>query len=194
MFAEFLDPEPPPPPGLTYGENLIDERTEAELIAWIDAQPWDVELSRRRQWYGGSYGSDDEAKEMPEIIGNLARRLLDEAWVTELPDRCLINEYTPGQGIAAHVDYDNCGNEIVMISLLDSYPMEFAHTTDGRKYEKWLSRRSICVIRDEARWEWTHEIHKRKADVIVGGGRKLRGRRVSVTLRKSVRRDDAANP
>jgi alkylated DNA repair dioxygenase AlkB len=102
--------------------------------------------------------------------------------ITELPDRILINEYFPGQGIAAHVDYHpRFGDEVAMVSLLDSYPMRFARGVDA--LDKWLERRSACVITGPSRYEWTHEIARRLSDP-VPGGRRMRGRRVSITFRK----------
>jgi alkylated DNA repair dioxygenase AlkB len=160
------------------------EAEEAELTAWIDAQPWDEELSRRRQFYGGSYGADDEFREVPAILHALAERLCDAGLLSEMPDRVLINEYFPGQGIAAHVDYHpRFGDEVAMVSLLDSYPMRFARGEEV--YEKWLERRSACVISGPSRYEWTHEIARRLSDP-VAGGRRMRGRRVSITFRKRV--------
>src|SRR5688500_18803298 len=101
-----------------------------------------------------------------------------------MPDRVLINEYFPGQGIAAHVDYHpRFGDEVAMVSLLDSYPMRFARGEEV--YEKWLERRSACVISGPSRYEWTHEIARRMSDP-VAGGRRMRGRRLSITFRKRV--------
>ena len=104
-----------------------------------------------------------------------------------MPDRCLINEYQPGQGISAHVDHHpRFGDEVVMISLLDEYPMRFAHPS-GKVFEKRLAPRSVCVITGPSRYEWTHEIAKRKSDPVPGGGKRLRKRRVSITYRKANR-------
>ena len=121
---------------------------------------------------------------MPAILRALAERLCDAGLLSEMPDRVLINEYLPGQGIAAHVDYHpRFGDEVAMVSLLDSYPMRFAR--GDQVYEKWLERRSACVISGSSRYEWTHEIARRMSDP-VAGGRRMRGRRLSITFRKRV--------
>ena len=89
-----------------------------------------------------------------------------------------------GQGIAAHLDeMPHPDSQVVTISLLDSYPMEFARIGTEEKFEQWLARRSVAVMNGASRTEWTHEILKRKADLVQGGGRRVRGRRVSVTYR-----------
>lgn len=179
--------------------------------------------------------------------------------VSERMDQAIINEYLPGQGIAAHVDCEPCfGDEIGVVSLLDSHPMEFVETggcavapvldallppdparrgqggdtacavapvldgvrlpptplplverslaggavavvagssliptsKDGeevkQKIEVWLEQGSACVISGPVRHVWTHGIAKRRSDLVAGGGRRLRRRRVSVTFRRVV--------
>jgi len=123
---------------------------------------------------------------MPEILAALAERVFHEGWVEQPLDRCLINDYLPGQGIAAHVDYDRFGDEVVMISLLDEYPMAFAEVDGEGRFEQWLARRSICVIKGPARHAWTHEIARRFSDPQPGGGRRQRRRRISITYRRSL--------
>ena len=187
LFSEFNAPADPPP-GLSYQPDFITAEEEQRLIAWIDAQPWETELSRRRQFYGGSYGTNSTEKTapMPDLLAGLAQRLTHEGLVQVEPDRCLINEYLPGQGIAAHVDYHpQFGDEVTMISLLDDYPMRFAEVCGTREFEIWLARLSVCVFRGPARYDWTHEIARRMADPVPGGGRKKRARRVSITFRKA---------
>ena len=88
--------------------------------------------------------------------------------------------------IAAHIDCEPCfGPEIATISLGDKYPMRFTHMPTAELHEIWLPVGSVCVMRGPARHEWKHEIVKRKSDV-VGGARKQRKRRVSVTFRKVI--------
>lgn len=170
---------------MRYAPDFVTAEEEREIMRWVDAQEWEKDLSRRRQFHGGSYeGQEGPRKPLPPILSRLARRVFDEGFVTQVPDRCLINEYFPGQGIAAHVDYDRFSDEVVMISLLDMYPMRFRHLTQNQVYEKFLERRSICVLSGESRWEWTHEIVKRKFDIVPGGGKRPRHRRVSVTFRR----------
>lgn len=63
----------------------------------------------------------------------------------QVPDQVLINEYVPGQSIAANVDYHpQFGDEVAMVSLLNAYPMQFGRNAEV--YEQWLEGRSLCVI------------------------------------------------
>jgi len=172
------------PEGLVYQTGFLSEAEEAELVEWIDQQPWDTKYSRRRQFYGQSYYEDAIHTPVPSLFQVLAQRLFDEGLVLAVPDHVLLNEYLPGQGIAAHLDeMPHPESQVVTISLLDTYPMEFAKIGGKEIYEVRLERRSVAVMSGPSRTEWTHEIVKRKADVIQGGGRRVRGRRISITYR-----------
>lgn len=171
------------PEGLAYAEEFLSQNEEMDVINWIDRQPWDHGYARRRQFYGKSYRDPSHSTPVPPILDVFAVRLCELGFTMVRAEHVLINEYLPGQGIAAHVDempHPDC--QVVTISLLDTYPMEFVHIEDGHKYEQWLARRSVAVMSGPSRTDWTHEIVKRKADLIQGG-RRVRGRRVSLTYR-----------
>lgn len=171
------------PEGLAYVPNFLEEAEELALSEWIDTQSWDTAYSRRRQFYGESYEGDEFSREVPLTLSSLGERIVQGGYLRELPDQVLINEYLPGQGIAAHVDYyPQFGDQVAMVSLLAAYPMRFAR---GREeFELWLERRSLSVISGSSRYEWTHEIARRMSDPIPGAGRRSRGRRISITFRK----------
>jgi alkylated DNA repair dioxygenase AlkB len=185
LFEEDVQCEAPR--GLVYQENFLSLAEEAEIVAWIDAQVWDHGYARRRQFYGQSYREPSHYTPVPECFKVLARRLFEQGLTTVIADHVLINEYLPGQGIAAHVDeMPHPDSQVVTISMLDNYPMEFVHIADGHKFETWLARRSVAVMSGAAKTDWTHEIVKRKADVVPGGGRRVRGRRISITYRTNL--------
>jgi alkylated DNA repair dioxygenase AlkB len=60
--------------------------------------------------------------------------------------------------------------------------MDFRHAVDGRHQSLLLECRSLLVLSDEARYDWTHGIARRKSDVWHGVKFK-RARRLSITLR-----------
>ncbi len=184
LFSFLDEDQVVSPEGLVYQADFLSEFEERELIAWIDSHPWNTEYSRRRQFYGRSYKDPLVETAIPSLFQIIAKRLYDEGLVTSLPDHVLINDYQPGQGIAAHLDeMPHPDSQVVTISLLDTYPMEFARIGTDEKFEQWLARRSVAVMNGESRTLWTHEIVKRRADIVQGGGRRFRGRRVSVTYR-----------
>lgn len=173
---------------------FVSPEAQNDLENWLDKQDWLEDLARRVQHYGWKY--DYRARSvapnsflgvLPQPLEELAIRLKSEKLMSEIPDQAIINEYLPGQGIAAHVDCKPCfGPEIATISLGDEYPMVFTNARTGVEQIVWLPKGSVCVMSCESRYLWTHEIPKRKSDKIPGGGIKKRKRRVSITFRNVV--------
>lgn len=204
-------PEPPPTgapvpkverlevvevPGLSHVRDFLDEAEETSIISQIDRGDWIEDLQRRVQHYGWRY--DYKARrvdaamrlgDLPAWADALARRLFDANLVPNLPDQVIVNEYCKDQGIGRHVDSDSFADGIAMISLLESWEMVFCAKRAKRKVRHMLERRSVAIIEGEARYEWTHEIPKRKSEPITPGTkhpRRDRIRRVSLTFRKVV--------
>lgn len=186
--------EDPQIPGLMLVESFLTD--PAQLLESIDELPWMHDLSRRVQHFGWRY--DYRARTvspsahlgpLPAFIEDLAQRLHREGLTKQIADQAIVNEYLPGQGIAAHIDCEPCfGPEITTISLGDAYPMRFSNVATAESVEIWLPVGSACVMSGPARYEWRHEIAKRKSD-LLSGARKARKRRVSVTLRKVISGD-----
>jgi alkylated DNA repair dioxygenase AlkB len=188
---ELLGPSPAtvdrpcePIPGASYHPGFLTEDEAQALWLAIAAQPWLGDLARRVQHYGYRY--DYQARrvtrdmylgELPPFLRATSRRLFEDRWFRALPDQAIINEYLPGQGISAHVDCVPCfGDQIATISLGSSCEMEFARHHERQRHI--LEPRSILVLADAARFEWTHAIRARRSD----HGRP-RSRRISITFR-----------
>ena len=186
-------------PGLTYERDFLNEEHEQRLVEWIDKQEWSSELARRVQHYGWRYDykarevdSSMHLGELPAPLAELAQRLYDRRLVPQMPDQAIVNEYKAGQGITPHADAPSFADGIAMISLLESWVMNFhgprIKGKKGDKVPKLLERRSVVVMQGEARLKWKHEIVKRKSDPpVVGAGRRgwrQRSRRISLTFRK----------
>lgn len=179
--------------GLHYIEDFISREEHDALVERIEAQPWDLSLSRRTQQYGFVYAhkaasldASDWLGPLPEWLQVLAARLRAEGWFESEPDQAILNEYEPGQGIAAHVDAPHLfGPSVASLSLLSPALMEFRPVGDKRAEEKrvlWLAPRSLLVMRGEARLKWTHAMPARKTDR-WNGEAVARQRRLSVTFR-----------
>jgi len=70
-------------------------------------------------------------------------------------DQCIVNDYRGGQGIRPHIDRRCFGDCIVGISLGEvPAVMDFKNRKSGEVKALLLERRSILVLRGEARWEW----------------------------------------
>jgi len=170
-------------PGLSYRREYITGQEERELVAAIDAEPWDTTWDRRRQPYGASYGKKEKPpRSIPEWGRKLAERMHREG-ISERPfDQMLINEYFPGQGIALHRDYNPFDRTVVSLSLLSPCVMDFRRVKDGRRESLLLEPRSLLILSDEARYDWEHGIAHRKKDRWQGEVI-ARSRRLSLTFR-----------
>lgn len=174
-------------PGLVYIPNFISDAQQEYLIKDIDEKLWSNELRRRVQHYGFKYDytkrSINESMKVGELLPwmNLyGQKFIENKYFDQLPDQVIINEYTPGQGIAKHIDCEPCFKKnIASLSLLSSCIMEFTKGTEVR--EICLEPKSLLVITGEARYDWRHGIPSRTSDHGVP-----RSRRVSVTFRNVI--------
>jgi len=184
----FDNPAPPKstnqPDGLIYIDDFLSSEEEKSLVKFIDEQKWNTSISRRTQHYGYNYsytGRDvTPTTPIPPIFSSIRERL--RSYFNCLPDQMIINEYKPGQGIAAHTDHiGNFGPVVVSISLLAPVEMEFTRNSIAT-YPLILKPRSAVILTGESRYKWKHEIARRASDVIDG---KIvqRLRRISLTFR-----------
>ncbi|MCI0643148.1 MAG: alpha-ketoglutarate-dependent dioxygenase AlkB [Gemmataceae bacterium] len=176
-------------PGLNFIPNFLNRDEEQRLLTEIDQLQWLTELKRRVQHYGYKY--DYKARRvdgsmylgpLPPFAEFVARRLVEQGHVEQMPDQCIVNEYRPGQGIAAHIDCEPCfQNTIVTVSLGSTYEMDFIHKDTGERRQIPLLARSALIMRDEGRYQWLHGIKARTSEK---WGK--RARRVSLTFRNVI--------
>ena len=174
--------------GLLYVPDFLSRSEEERLIGEIDKGHWQSGRIRRRvQHYGWrcDYGARRINTSMrlgplPDWALSIARRLVSERLLRELPDQVIVNEYHGSQGISRHVDHEGFADGIVMISLLESWEMVFRNPDNRRKVSQLLQRRSATIMRGAARYHWTHEIPRR----LYEPGKVKRCRRISLTFRK----------
>jgi alkylated DNA repair dioxygenase AlkB len=179
--------------GLRYLPNYVDAEAAERLIAAVDASPWIEELRRRVQHYGWRYDYKRRVVDaslylgpLPEWAQELAERLHRDGLTEAVPDQLIVNEYEPGQGIAAHVDCVPCfGPTILSLSLGSSCQMDFTQPETGTKKSLLLEGGSLLVLQRDARYQWQHGIPARKSDT-ASGGKSLRSRRVSLTFRCAI--------
>ncbi len=176
-------------PGLRYVTDFLSEGEEGDVVGVIDQSDWSSELQRRVQHYGWRY--DYKARQidssmrlgpLPPWAARLAQRLVSKDMLSDVPDQVIVNEYVGNQGISRHVDSEQSfADGIAMISLLESWEIVFREKKKrGRKVLQRLERRSAAIMTGDARYDWTHEIPKRRHEP----GRVKRGRRISLTFRK----------
>ena len=179
------------PSGATYHDDFLSAVEAAGVVLLLDQGDWDGGLKRRVQHFGHRYDykaravtRDSFLGPLPAWLEKLGNRLVSAGFFEVAPDQVIANEYLAGQGISAHVDCEPCFNDtIVSISLLSCCEMIFRDKDSGARSSVILESRSALVLKNEARYRWTHEIPARKSDLIEGE-RVLRSRRISLTFRK----------
>ena len=173
--------------GLVYIPNLLSRDKEKELLSLIGSQEWSTALKRRVQQYGFLYDyqarsvldmergqdlpdwSEGVVTSLRELLCELGLQNLVHLWPT--PNQMIVNEYTPGQGISAHVDKDIFEDVIVSVSLGSDVGMEFSPCPallKERPSEQpvlvLLERGSAIILTGASRSLWKHGIRPRKTD------------------------------
>lgn len=181
------------PPDAELIDDFVTDTEAVQLLASIDSCPWLDDLRRRVQHYGYRYDyrarritDDAYLGALPEWLAGLAARIYGEGIFAKKPDQVIVNEYLPGQGIAAHVDCEPCfGDTIASLSLGSSCVMEFTELDGSRRLSATLHTNSLLILRGDARYGWKHGIPARRSD-IIGTAQCPRERRISATFRTVV--------
>lgn len=178
--------------GASLHRDFITELEEKYILETIHAAEWSPGLRRRVQQYGYSYDYTSrsvsrgrkKALPFPTWTKILAERLVTH-FDGAMADQCIVNEYLPGQGIGMHSDsLMEFGPVIASVSLGNSWPMRF-RPTHVCPYRKGgisgdevvvLPRRSVLILKGEARSEWMHGICQKDS-------RKQLNVRISATFR-----------
>lgn len=174
-------------PGLYVYPEFISPQQEVELLAEVDAQPWNSSLKRLTQHYGRQYdytarSADTTAPPMPPGLAAVADALIPV--MQTRPQQCIINQYTRTQGINAHIDSFQFGPVVSTISLGDGSVMIFSR--DGRTVAVALEPCSLVVMTGDSRNLWKHEIPSRVTITMPDGSAYTKPtdyRRVSLTYR-----------
>lgn len=174
----------PAPKGLIVLRDALAPATEHNLLQAIAQQPWDTTMARRVQHYGWRYVYTQRKIDptgylgpLPDFLHPMADSFKAETGCTA--DQAIVNEYTPGQGIAPHIDCVPCfGPAVAMIGLNADVQMNFQRGTD--KYSLMFRRRDVVIATGPARYEWKHSIDRRTTDPLANAPR---GTRISITLR-----------
>ena len=169
------------PEGCTLQKMFITEKEEENLMAFIDSQPWNTSISRRVQQYGHEYSYrtksvsndlDSKTAPIPKEFGFLLDRLMQSNIFSHAPNQVIVNEYKPGQGIAAHTDHTKqFGPVVVSVSLGHAYHMVLTRGSNITAVK--LERCSALIF-----YLWKHEIQKKLQDDGIP-----RQRRISITFR-----------
>jgi alkylated DNA repair protein alkB family protein 8 len=179
--------------GLSLLPDFVTPEEEEEVILKLDSLGgWDSMIARAVKHFGHTFSysnlrADSSADPLPSFLEPFLHRMVQALGPSILPrepDQLTVNSYSPGDGIAPHVDTHSAfDGTILSLSLGSGCAMDF-RCSPGKHRALYLPRRSLLVMSGDSRYLWTHGIAGRKSDVIDGLGRQLRGRRVSLTLRR----------
>lgn len=190
------------PKGLILYENMLTPHQSQKLFEYINALKWDDALSRKVQHYGFTYDyllREPHTKPLkkttkpPRVLECLADILYKFKILTNYPNQIIVNRYLPGEGIGKHRDHHPIfGYDVATLSLGSPIVMRFEPYGKFKKKYRDISKGyiqdiplkvgSILVFGGDARYEWSHEIQKRKTDIVDGHTIK-RDIRISITFR-----------
>lgn len=197
--------EPAPstlPSGLYYVPNFITpEESKTFLLELAQNKNWvgvtSSQKSRKVIHYGYIYsytgGPLQATDPIPDLYQSLWGRIPHNPQFFGSPffekglpefDQLIINEYVPGQGIAAHTDHTTkFGPVIACITLGSGVEIEF--TRPGHEsFKIYTEPNSLYIMSGDSRYLWKHAIIQRKSDT-VDGKIHHRGTRISLTFREA---------
>lgn len=176
--------------------KIYDKKSCDALYAHIDSLEYSTALSRSVQHYGYKYEytiKEPQTRKLipttapPKVIECIGAALFTLGILKSEPNQYIVNKYLPGEGIGTHRDHHPIFDyDVATLSLGSPIVMTFRPYPLGDSEEKidvLLPVGSILIFGGDARYKWSHEIVKRKSDV-VDGKRIPRGERISVTFRR----------
>ena len=149
---------------LTLVEDFISQDEERALISAIVANI-PTGTARRRtgsrnivQRWGSAvpYVNDVLSDVIPDHFQFLLDRLVQHNYVPQRPDSITMNQYLALQAILPHIDSKEGGSVITVLSL--GTPADMVFRRAMKQFQVTLPPRSLVQMRDEIRYNWTHEI------------------------------------
>lgn len=141
-------------------ENFLSAEEEVEVLSHI--KPLDnYKKGKKRnsiRRYGKPYYRNGVISEIiPDHLLVVAKKMMEEKFVPSMAEHVTINEYYPGENlISAHIDNEESGELITVVSLLADTTMIFKRKGEDDR-EILLPGRSLLQLKGEMRWKWTHE-------------------------------------
>jgi len=193
MSSDTLEVSEPGIPGLYYIDDIHEDTSDT--VVELDRGGW-VPLSnspnsRLVQHFGFKYNYttyqiNEKCDPIPSFLMKYRDLLHDICLQLNIIDstyefnQCIVNNYTQGQGISAHIDVKKYGGVIGCFTIGSGATMIFEK--DHVKKEIYVKPNSLYIMSGDARYIWRHSMTSRKSDLLENI--KLdRGRRISLTFR-----------
>lgn len=140
-------------------ENWVTPLEEDALCAEVLKATRGMRAAARRAVRYGPFQPYNHGVLRPQIpawLDVLVQRLWHEGFMKTPAQNAQINLYAPGQGLAAHIDTVEAGDEIAVLSLMHHARMRW--TFDERAEVRDMPARSLVLMRGARRWQWKHEV------------------------------------
>ncbi|CAG8634593.1 21439_t:CDS:2 [Cetraspora pellucida] len=151
--------------------------------AWISVQ----DRSVIHFGYSFNYDSNEvglPSLQFPPYVNLLLEKIRKLYPFISNMEQLTVQHYPIGTGIPPHVDsHSSFGPIVLAFSLESPVIMEFKNLQTGVIVNIDLPERSLMILKDEARYTWSHAIRARKSDLLEDGRVRERNKRVSLTLR-----------
>jgi hypothetical protein len=141
-------------------EEYVDKHFEDEVLKLIPEKErrWDNRNQVLRFGSSIPYADNIVSSEIPAIFKT----------ITDIEfDSVTINEYLEGQSIPYHIDREQGGETIHIISLLSDAVLKFKKGFEVRRH--FMPRYSLVQFSGDLRWNWRHSLqaeHKRYSIVL----------------------------
>ena len=193
MNSDILEVNEPDVPGLYYIDNVFNDTDETikalDICTWVPLT--NSRNSRLVQHYGFKYNYttyqiNEPCDPIPPFLIKYRELLHDICLQLDLINssyqfnQCIVNNYTQGQGISAHIDVKKYGGVIGCFTIGCGATMIFEK--DDVTKEIYVKPNSLYIMSEDARYIWKHSMVGRKTD-IVDNIKMDRGRRISITFR-----------
>ena len=151
------------PAGATFFSDFMSLGEEHCIAVQLDRAEWSVEIRRRVQHFGYRYdykaravAATDDLSVLSEWLEALTARLVARGCFESVPDQVVANEYLPGQGMSAHVEYVPCFDDaVVSVSVLCQCEMVFRQRRSNAALSAVLRSRSAIVLTGAGHYDWT---------------------------------------
>lgn len=148
-------------PGIDLVQNFISEKEELALISKITPNRVRIINKNNRrssiQRYGTKiYSNNNTIETLPSWGVELGDKLKELSYLENSPKHITVNTYKPGDSILPHIDKEESGPIITVLSLLSD--AEMVLSKDDKKITILLPKRSLLQLTGEFRYNWYHEI------------------------------------
>lgn len=127
--------------------NLVGGNTRNKVLTRNVVQRWGVPVP---------YSTNILASVIPEHFEYLLDRIMEQNILAVRPDSITMNQYLSQQAILAHIDDPKGGTAVTVLSLVT--PAKLVFRKLDRAFTVDLPPRSLVQMRDEIRYNWTHEL------------------------------------